>query len=190
MREVTKVCEGVQIPAFLCRQTDLITEAAKHAQFLNIKKGQFLSPSATHGIVEKARSTNTHLQDTHSIALTERGSMFGYGDLVVDMRSLSIMAASGAKVIFDVTHSTQSPPSTTQQTVSGAQRKFAPLLARCAAASGYISGIFLEVHPTPHKAWSDSSSQLNIDQAQELLRQTIPLIKHAQNLAKTDSNYC
>ena len=108
-----EVCDGLQIPAFLCRQTDLITEAVKTRKFVNIKKGQFLSPQAAGVMMDKAKRTASSLGFKANVSITERGASFGYGDLVVDPRSFYLMARAGLPVVFDVTHSTQQPPSST-----------------------------------------------------------------------------
>ncbi len=159
---VAPVCEGLQIPAFLCRQTDLLLAAAQTGRFVNVKKGQFMAPTAMAKAVEKIGHSN--------MALTERGNSFGYGDLVVDMRSFPMMKAQAPHIplIFDVTHSVQKP-ATGEDTSSGA-RMFAPVLARAALATGSCDGIFLEVHPNPGVAKSDASLQLSIPQALSLIR--------------------
>jgi 2-dehydro-3-deoxyphosphooctonate aldolase (KDO 8-P synthase) len=147
-----EVLDVLQIPAFLCRQTDLVVAAAASGKPLNIKKGQFMAPWDMGQVVEKARSTgNTQ------IILTERGESFGYNNLVVDFRSLAIMKTLGCPVVLDVTHSVQLPGG--QGTCSGGQREFVPLLARAGAAAG-VDGIFLEVHPEPERARCDGPNSL------------------------------
>jgi 2-dehydro-3-deoxyphosphooctonate aldolase (KDO 8-P synthase) len=184
--QAAEVCDVLQIPAFLCRQTDLIVAAAKTGKMINIKKGQFMSPAAMSHIVEKVRATTAAEGLKFNAALTERGASFGYGDLVVDMRSLAIMAEAGVPVFFDITHSTQQPAAGSTRSTSGALREFAPLLARSAAASGYVSGFFLETHPDPSAAKSDADAQLNFKQAEKLLEQIIPLMTQANKFAKND----
>lgn len=177
-------CDYLQIPAFLCRQTDLVLAAAQSGRAVNIKKGQFMAPGAMAEIVQKARSTGSKGE----ILLTERGVSFGYGNLVVDMRSFPIMAETGAPLILDITHSTQLPAAGgSNGQVSSGQRQFAPTLARAATASGYLSGWFLEVHPNPAQAISDKDVQLNPNQAEALLRQLIPLWHQSRGLTQIDS---
>lgn len=159
----SQVLDVIQIPAFLCRQTDLIVEAAKTGKPLNIKKGQFLAPWDMNHVVEKAR-----VAGNNRILLTERGAMFGYNNLVVDFRSISIMQKTGCPVIFDATHSVQLPGGAGK--TSSGQREFAPLLAKAAIAAG-ADGIFLEVHKDPDKALSDGANSLRLDTLEELLSQ-------------------
>lgn len=142
----------IQIPAFLCRQTDLILEAAKTGKPVNVKKGQFLAPWDMKSVVEKVRSMGNE-----RILLTERGSSFGYNNLVSDMRSLVIMRDMGYPVIYDATHSVQLPGG--QGNVSGGERNMVAPLARAAVATG-CDGLFLEVHETPEKALSDAATML------------------------------
>jgi 2-dehydro-3-deoxyphosphooctonate aldolase (KDO 8-P synthase) len=145
----------LQIPAFLCRQTDLLVEAGRTGRPVNIKKGQFVSPSDFLNAAEKVASTgNTN------IILTERGSSFGYNNLVVDMRGLKIMAASGFPVVFDATHSVQLPGAA--GTASGGQPQFIEPLARAATAVG-LAGVFVETHEQPDKALSDGANALPLD---------------------------
>jgi 2-dehydro-3-deoxyphosphooctonate aldolase (KDO 8-P synthase) len=158
------VADVLQIPAFLCRQTDLVLACAETGKVVNVKKGQFLAPQSMENIIRKIESTGNR-----SILLTERGSSFGYSDLVVDMRSLYIMRQLGYPVIFDATHSVQKPGALGNAT--GGDRTFAPVLARAAAAVG-IAGIFFEAHPQPEKALSDGANSLTYDGAAELIQQT------------------
>lgn len=179
--EAAAECDMVQIPAMLCRQTDLIIAAATqcsiHGTKINIKKGQFLAPDAMQHIANKALNSVTEIKDgkrspaldKSDILLCERGTTFGYGDLTVDMRSLPTMAATGHPVIFDATHSTQKPPAGGRGS-SSADRKYAGMLARAAMATSYIDGVFMEVHPNPDKALSDGPASLNINQAKELIQ--------------------
>jgi 2-dehydro-3-deoxyphosphooctonate aldolase (KDO 8-P synthase) len=152
---VAEVVDVLQIPAFLCRQTDLLLEAGRTGRAVNIKKGQFLSPSDFLHAAEKVSTTGNQ-----RILLTERGASFGYNNLVVDMRSLPIMARSGYPVIFDATHSVQLPGA--GGGMSGGEPQFIEPLARAATAAG-IAGIFVEVHEAPEKALSDGANALRLD---------------------------
>lgn len=172
VKPVAEAVDMLQIPAFLCRQTDLVAAAGRSGRAVNIKKGQFMAPGAMGAIADKARQGNPEAP----VFLTERGASFGYGDLVVDMRGLALMAQSGTPVLFDMTHSVQKPPQGEGSAVSKANRRFVPLLARAAAATGYLAGFFLEVHPDPVKAASDKDSQLSYGQAEAILKQIIPLL--------------
>ncbi len=154
------VVDCLQIPAFLCRQTDLIEAAAKTNLPVNIKKGQFVAPKAMEHAAAKVSSCGNG-----GVILTERGSMFGYSDLIVDMRSLVVMSNSGAPVIFDATHSIQKPGGSK---TGGDSSNIMPLV-QAAAATGAISGVFLEVHPQPEKALSDAESQLKLDRLEKVL---------------------
>lgn len=158
--DVAKVAEAVdvvQIPAFLCRQTDLLVEAGKHARAVNIKKGQFVSPQDMRHAVEKVRESGNN-----NVFLTERGSSFGYNNLVVDMRSLAIMRQF-APVVFDATHSVQLPSAGVDgQAISGGQPEFIPLLSRAAVAAG-VDGIFMEVHDNPAEAKSDGPNAMHLN---------------------------
>ena len=144
---VAEVADVMQIPAFLCRQTDLIVAAAQTGRILNIKKGQFLAPWDMQGPLDKAMSAGDG-----KVWLTERGSTFGYNNLVVDFRSLAIMQSLGAPVVFDATHSVQLPGGLGRS--SGGNREYVPLLSRAAVAAG-VNGVFLETHPDPDKALCD-----------------------------------
>jgi 2-dehydro-3-deoxyphosphooctonate aldolase (KDO 8-P synthase) len=157
------VLDIIQIPAFLCRQTDLIVEAARAGKPLNIKKGQFLAPWDITNVVEKVTSTGNH-----QILITERGTMFGYNNLVVDFRGIKIIQDSGCPVIFDATHSIQLPGGA--GTSSGGQREFAPILA-CSAVAAGADGIFMEVHTDPDKALCDGPNSLKLDNLHELFSQ-------------------
>jgi 2-dehydro-3-deoxyphosphooctonate aldolase (KDO 8-P synthase) len=162
--------EVLQIPAFLCRQTDLLVAAGKTGRAINVKKGQFVAPADMTYAVEKIRSTGNE-----RISLTERGTTFGYGNLVVDMRSLGIMRRF-APVVFDGTHSVQMPSAANG--VSGGQPEFIPLLARAAVAAG-IDGIFLEVHDNPAEAKSDGTNALHLDHLRPLLETLLALHEYA-----------
>jgi 2-dehydro-3-deoxyphosphooctonate aldolase (KDO 8-P synthase) len=162
------VCDVLQIPAFLCRQTDLVVAAARTGRALNIKKGQFMAPDDMRRIVDKARSTGND-----RVTVTERGVSFGYHNLVVDMRSFAMLHDDGIPVIYDVTHSLQLPGGGTE---SGGARRFAEPLARAAVAAG-ADGLFLEVHPDPEHAKSDSAVQLDPERAEALLRSAMAVRK-------------
>ena len=158
-----QVLDVIQIPAFLCRQTDLLLAVAKTGKPVNVKKGQFLAPWDMVNIVEKIRSVSS-VQPM----ITERGVMFGYNNLVVDFRGIHIMQQTGCPVVFDATHSVQLPGGA--GTHSGGQREFAPVLARAAMAAG-ADGVFLEVHEDPDKALCDGPNSLPLDQLPALLVQ-------------------
>ncbi len=163
---VAEACDVLQIPAFLCRQTDLLVAAGKTGRAINVKKGQFVAPQDMKHAVEKIASTgNTR------VFLTERGASFGYHNLVVDMRSLPIMRTL-APVVFDGTHSVQTPSAANG--VSGGQPEFIPVLARAAVAAG-IDGIFLEVHNDPASAKSDGANALQLDRLKPLLEQLLAI---------------
>lgn len=157
------ILDIIQIPAFLCRQTDFILEVSRAEKPINIKKGQFLAPWDIANVVEKVISTGNK-----QIMITERGTMFGYNNLVVDFRGLKIMQDTGWPVIFDATHSVQLPGGA--GTSSGGQREFVPVLARAAVAAG-VDGIFLEVHIDPDRALCDGPNSLKIDLLKALLLQ-------------------
>jgi len=161
IKKAAEVLEVVQIPAFLCRQTDLVLEVARHARAVNIKKGQFLAPWDVRNIIDKVLSGGND-----RIMITERGTSFGYNNLVADFRSLPLLQRDGYPVIFDATHSVQLPGG--QGKASGGQREMVPCLARAAAAVG-IDGLFLEVHPDPEKALCDGPNSLYLDTLPELL---------------------
>ena len=161
------VLDIIQIPAFLCRQTDLLVAAAKTDKPVNVKKGQFLSPWDARNIVEKLRSAGSE-----RIVLTERGTSFGYNNLVVDLRSLPVMRSLGYPVLFDATHSLQLPGGAGH--ASSGQAEFIPYLARAAVAAG-VDGLFMEVHPDPANAPSDGSNMLPLDALQGLLRQLVDI---------------
>lgn len=157
-----EVLDVIQIPAFLCRQTDLIAAAARTGKPVGVKKGQFLSPEETRNILEKADEAGNN-----RVFLTERGTSFGYQNLVVDMRGFPIMRALGAPVVYDITHSMQRPGGEGKQT--GGTPQFARPLARAAAAAG-ADGFFMEVHDNPAAALSDRATQLNLDTARSIIR--------------------
>ncbi len=153
----------LQIPAFLCRQTDLLVEAGRTGRIVNIKKGQFVAPHDIHHAADKVASTGNR-----RILLTERGSSFGYNNLVVDMRSLPIMRDAGWPVVFDATHSVQTPGG--MGSTSGGEPRFIAPLARAAVAAG-VDGVFLEVHEAPERALSDGANALRLDLLAPLWRQ-------------------
>jgi len=157
-----QVVDIIQVPAFLCRQTDLLLAAGRTGKPVNIKKGQFLSPWDMANAVEKVASTGNE-----QILLTERGTSFGYRNLVVDFRSLPIMRGLGYPVVFDLTHSLQLPGG--MGTATGGMREFAPHLMRAACAVG-VDALFMEVHPNPEAALSDASTMLSVYELEELLR--------------------
>ncbi len=164
---VAEVVDVLQIPAFLCRQTDLIVAAARSGRAINIKKGQFMSPWDMRHSVEKARSAGCE-----RVFLTERGASFGYNNLVVDMRSLAIMREF-APVVFDATHSVQLPSAGADgQAVSGGQPQFIPVLARAAVGAG-VDGVFMEVHDNPAAALSDGPNALPLTRLRDVLRQLL-----------------
>jgi len=166
---VAEAVDVLQIPAFLCRQTDLLVEAARHARAINVKKGQFVSPGDMQHAVEKIRQSGNN-----NIFLTERGTSFGYNNLVVDMRSLAIMRQF-APVVFDATHSVQLPSAGADgQAVSGGQPEFIPLLSRAAVAAG-ADGIFMEVHDNPAQAKSDGPNALRLDKLHDLLSELLAI---------------
>jgi 2-dehydro-3-deoxyphosphooctonate aldolase (KDO 8-P synthase) len=164
------VVDVLQTPAFLCRQTDFIRAAASAGRPVNIKKGQFLSPQEMKNVVDKAREAS----GTDNVLVCERGFSFGYGNLVSDMRSLSILRETGCPVVFDATHSVQLPGG--QGTASGGQREFIPVLARAAVASG-VAGLFMETHPRPEQALSDGPNAWPLDLMQPLLETLVALDK-------------
>lgn len=163
-----EVCDVLQIPAFLCRQTDLVVAAARTGRGVNIKKGQFMAPEDMRRIVDKARSTGND-----RVTVTERGASFGYHNLVVDMRSFAMLHDDGIPVIYDITHSLQLPGGGEE---SGGLRRYAEPLARAAVAAG-ADGVFLEVHPDPPHALSDSAVQLDPERAEALLKSLIGIRK-------------
>lgn len=171
-KPVAEVVDMLQTPAFLCRQTDLIEAVAATGKPVNIKKGQFLAPWEMENVLKKAKATGNE-----RICLCERGTIFGYGNLVVDMRGLEIMTRTGAPVIFDATHSVQLPGAL--GSCSGGQREFVPVLARAAVAVG-VAGIFMEVHSDPDKAPCDGPNMLALKDLSNLLAE----LKAFDQLAK------
>jgi len=163
---VAEVADVLQIPAFLSRQTDLLQAAASTGRIVNVKKGQFMAPWDMKGAIDKIEQVAPHAAQDGHIWLTERGSSFGYGRLVVDMTSLVEMRRFGCPVIFDATHSVQQPSS--QTGITGGNRAMVPCLMRAATAVG-IDGLFIETHPEPDKAISDAANQVRLSQMRELL---------------------
>ena len=159
-----EVADVLQIPAFLCRQTDLLLACGNTGKVVNVKKGQFLAPWGMEQIIKKLESTGNK-----NIMLTERGTSFGYGDLVVDMRGLHVMKQFGYPVIFDATHSVQRPGALGSAT--GGNRELAPVLAKAATALG-IAGIFVEAHPNPDKAFSDGPNSLTYPMLKKMVSET------------------
>jgi 2-dehydro-3-deoxyphosphooctonate aldolase (KDO 8-P synthase) len=170
--EVASVVDMLQTPAFLCRQTNFIVAACSQGLPVNVKKGQFLSPWEMQNVVDKARSTGNQ-----QILVCERGFTFGYNNLVTDMRSLAVMRATGAPVVFDATHSVQLPGG--QGTSSGGQREFVPVLARAAVAVG-VAGVFMETHPDPARALSDGPNAWPLDRMESLLAILVELDRTAK----------
>jgi 2-dehydro-3-deoxyphosphooctonate aldolase (KDO 8-P synthase) len=161
LAEVAAVVDVLQTPAFLCRQTNFIVNVCSQKRPVNIKKGQFLSPWEMQNVVDKARSTGNE-----QIMVCERGFSFGYNNLVSDMRSLSVMRATGCPVVFDATHSVQLPGG--KGSASGGQREFVPVLARAAIAAG-VAGVFMETHPNPEQALSDGPNAWPLARMEALL---------------------
>ncbi len=174
IERAAEVLDVMQVPAFLCRQTDFIMEMAKKARVINIKKGQFLAPWDVKNIIEKIEAAGMA-----GIMITERGVSFGYNNLVADMRSLPIMRASGYPVIFDATHSVQLPGG--MGTASGGHREMIPFLARAAVATG-VDGLFFEVHPHPDAALCDGPNSLGLADLDKLLK----VLMQIDHLVKTD----
>jgi 2-dehydro-3-deoxyphosphooctonate aldolase (KDO 8-P synthase) len=172
-----EVVDALQVPAFLCRQTDLLLACGRTGKPVNVKKGQWLAPEEMRGAVEKLRAGGAP-----DVAVTERGTFFGYGDLVVDFRSVSrLRQATGAPVIFDATHSVQRP-GRGREGSSGGERAMIPALLAAAAAAG-VDGFFLETHPDPSQAPSDPESQWPLDELEPLLVRTLRIWRAAREAA-------
>ena len=169
---VAEVADVLQIPAFLSRQTDLLQAAAATGRIVNVKKGQFMAPWDMGGAIEKIEQVQPNAAREGRIWLTERGSSFGYGRLVVDMTSLVEMRRFGCPVVFDATHSVQQPSS--QNGVTGGNRAMVPYLMRAALAVG-VDGLFIETHPDPDKAISDAANQVRLADMKNLLIQALRL---------------
>jgi len=177
VEEAAEVLDVIQIPALLSRQTDLLIAAAETKKPLNIKKGQFLAPGDVENIIEKVSSVGNK-----NIIITERGTSFGYNNLISDMRSIKILSASGYPVVFDATHSVQLPGAGSG--ASGGQRQFVSALARAAVAVG-CAGLFLEVHPRPDKALCDGPNTIDFIELEKLLKQ----VKSIDKLVKTSKAF-
>ena len=169
---VAEVADVLQIPAFLSRQTDLLQAAAQTGRIVNVKKGQFMAPWDMGGAISKIEQVSTGAVADGRIWLTERGSSFGYGRLVVDMTSLVEMRRFGCPVVFDATHSVQQPSS--QAGITGGNREMVPYLMRAALAVG-VDGLFIETHPEPEKAISDAANQVRLSDMKKLLQQALEI---------------
>jgi len=169
-----KVCDILQIPAFLCRQTSLIRAAAETGRIVNLKKGQFMAPEDMAAASAKVSETGNE-----QILLTERGSSFGYHNLIVDFRGFAIMAQTGYPVVYDLTHSLQRPSSGTE---TGGNPEFAPMMARAAMATGKVKGLFIECHPEPEQAKSDAATMLSLSELEGLLKPVIEICKQVRGL--------
>ena len=176
VKEVSSVVDIIQIPAFLCRQTDLIVEASKTGRIINLKKGQFLSAHQMIHSLEKVKSTGNE-----AILLTERGNSFGYGDLVVDIRNLVIMKSYGYSVVMDITHSCQKPGINSKTT--GGAIKYALPIAKAAASTG-VQGFFIETHPNPQKALSDADSMIPLKNMDSFSSELIDCVTYFQGSNK------
>ena len=172
--QVAEVADVLQIPAFLSRQTDLLQAAANTRRIVNVKKGQFMAPWDMSVAITKIEQVQPNAAKEGRIWLTERGSSFGYGRLVVDMTSLVEMRRFGCPVIFDATHSVQQP--STQAGITGGNREMVPYLMRAALAVG-VDGLFIETHPNPDSAISDAANQVRLDDMRMLLEQAIEIDK-------------
>ena len=170
---VAETVDVLQIPAFLCRQTDLLIAAAKTGRAVNVKKGQFLAPWDMKNVIEKITSAGNE-----NVLITERGASFGYNTLVSDMRALPVLKETGKPVIFDATHSVQQPGG--QGTSSGGQREYVPVLARAAVAVG-VAGVFIETHPDPDKAPSDGPNMIPLKEMEKLLTELVAFDRLAKS---------
>lgn len=171
---VAEVADVIQIPAFLSRQTDLLQAAAATGRIVNVKKGQFMAPWDMRGAIDKIEQIVPNAAKEGHVWLTERGSSFGYGRLVVDMTSLVEMRRFGCPVVFDATHSVQQPSS--QTGITGGNREMVPYLMRAALAVG-VDGLFIETHPNPNEAISDAANQVRLKDMKTLLEQALELDK-------------
>lgn len=169
---VAEVADVLQIPAFLSRQTDLLQAAARTGKIVNVKKGQFMAPWDMGGAIDKINEVSRNASQEGRVWLTERGSSFGYGRLVVDMTSLVEMRRFGCPVVFDATHSVQQPSS--QSGITGGNREMVPYLMRAAVAVG-VDGLFIETHPDPEHAISDAANQVRLSQMASLLQQALQI---------------
>lgn len=162
VQKVAEVADVIQIPAFLCRQTDLLVEAAKTGKIINIKKGQFLAPQQMQALAKKVSDSGND-----NILFTERGVTFGYNNLVTDMRAIPMMQMIGYPVVFDATHSVQMPG--TNGCATGGDRRWVPVLAKASVAAG-VNALFFEVHPEPEKALCDGDNMLPLNEAEKLFK--------------------
>jgi 2-dehydro-3-deoxyphosphooctonate aldolase (KDO 8-P synthase) len=176
--KVAEVADVLQIPAFLARQTDLLEAAARTGRVVNVKKGQFMAPWDMRGAIAKVKGASDGQAE---VWLTERGSSFGYGNIVVDMTSLVKMREYGCPVVFDATHAVQQPSS--QAGVTGGNREMVPHLMRAALAVG-VDGLFLEVHPDPDHAISDAANQVRLSDIEGILKQAIAIDQLNKQLTK------
>ena len=176
--KVAEVADVLQIPAFLARQTDLLEAAARTGKVVNVKKGQFMAPWDMRGAIAKVKGASDGQTE---VWLTERGSSFGYGNIVVDMTSLVKMREYGCPVVFDATHAVQQPSS--QAGVTGGNREMVPHLMRAALAVG-VDGLFLEVHPDPDNAISDAANQVRLSDIEDILKQAISIDQLNKQLTK------
>ena len=176
--KVAEVADVLQIPAFLARQTDLLEAAARTGKIVNVKKGQFMAPWDMRGAIAKVKGASDGQTE---VWLTERGSSFGYGNIVVDMTSLVKMREYGCPVVFDATHAVQQPSS--QAGVTGGNREMVPHLMRAALAVG-VDGLFLEVHPDPDNAISDAANQVRLSDIEDILKQAIAIDQLNKQLTK------
>jgi 2-dehydro-3-deoxyphosphooctonate aldolase (KDO 8-P synthase) len=174
IKPVSEVVDIVQVPAFLCRQTDFVMEVGRFARVINIKKGQFLAPGDVRNIIDKVRAV-----ENENVIMTERGTCFGYNNLVADFRAIPVMRAIGYPVIFDATHSVQLPGG--QGTVSGGQREMVAYLARAAVAVG-IDGLFMEVHSDPDAALCDGPNSLDLNNLDDMLQVLMKIDALVKNL--------
>jgi 2-dehydro-3-deoxyphosphooctonate aldolase (KDO 8-P synthase) len=174
---VSEVADIIQIPAFLCRQTALVVATARTNKIVNIKKGQFLAPEDMVMQVEKVTKSGNNM-----VLVTERGTTFGYHNLVVDMRSFAIMSQMGFPVVYDVTHSMQRP---SLGTVSGGTPQFAQMMAGAAIATGFVRGLFIETHPDPLKAQSDANTQLPLSEMESLIERCVRISDVSKASKKT-----
>lgn len=172
MKKVAKVADIIQIPAFLSRQTDLLIAAGESGKIVNVKKGQFMAPEDMFEAANKVASTGNK-----QILLCERGSSFGYHNLVVDFRSFAIMKSSGYPVVYDVTHSLQQP---SVGKISGGTPQYAEMMARAALATGKVDGLFIETHPDPPHALSDAGSMIKLEDMDKLLDNCLKITKYGE----------
>lgn len=168
VKQVSEVADIIQIPAFLSRQTDLIIEAAKTGKIINLKKGQFMAAEDMESATEKVTSTGNQ-----QILLTERGTSFGYHNLVVDFRSFAIMKKLGYPVVYDVTHSLQQP---SLGKITGGTPEYAPMMAKATLASGKVAGLFIETHPHPEDALSDAATMLPLNSLPDILDECLRIM--------------